>query len=184
MTNQVKVYMATQGNKTVGIKLDLGARKATKFVVNHEGTTTRISALESLLGQLKLVNFEESKMPTEFFMNDHLIRTINEGQYKNWLITGVTHEGELIEEEELKMWEEFHMIYCTNNLYIILKSTSKARLSEGLLKMEGKTSKKTGKVIKISIGQKQDDKYSSLAWDKLKELVGDVSYDIDESQLG
>lgn len=182
MSKELRIFMATQGSRTVGVRLDLSARAAKRFDFTGSSATTRISALEALIAEIKAIDFEGMTQPVQFFINDHMVKSINNGFYKYWLLTGATSDGEAIAEEELALWEEFHSLYCENNLFIVLKSTSEAKISDSLKAMEGKRSRKTGRVIKITVTAKQNDKYSTFCWDTLKKIVGEVD-DIDDSML-
>lgn len=182
MSKELRVYMATQANKTVGVRLDLQTKVAKRFDITSDTTTTRMSALQALVGELESIDFEDQEVPVQLFINDHMVKNINNGYYKHWLLVGATSDGEVIADSELELWEKFHNIYSVNNIYIIIKSTSDARLAESLKAMDGKTSKKTGKIVKISVTSKQNDKYSTFCWDKVKSLVGEID-DIDDSNL-
>ena len=119
----LRIYMATQKNKTVGIRLDLTAKKANRFDYDNTSVETRYSALESVLSELNNIKLEESDLPVQLFVNDHLYKNIINGYYKYWILTGKTNDGEKIEEEELALWQMFHEIYSAYNLKIIIKST-------------------------------------------------------------
>lgn len=183
MTKELKIYMATKANATVGVTLDLTGKTAKRFDVTSTTTTTRVSALEVLIAQLEAVDYEALTVPVQVFINDHMIKNIENGYYKYWLMTGHTNDGEVVEAEELALWERFNQVYATNNCFIILHSTFKAKLSEGLLAAEGKYSKKLGRKIVITASAKQNDKYSAFCWDEIEKLVGKISDEFDESGL-
>ena len=179
----LRIYMATQKNKTVGIRLDLTAKKANRFDYDNTSVETRYSALESVLSELNNIKLEESDLPVQLFVNDHLYKNIINGYYKYWILTGKTNDGEKIEEEELALWQMFHEIYSAYNLKIIIKSTYEAKISESLKAMEGKIASKgrnKGKKIEISAIQKLSDKYSKYCMDEVKKLVGDGNEVIEE----
>jgi hypothetical protein len=179
----VRIFMATQGSHTVGVRLNLTEKKAKRFDYDHEGNETRYSALEGLVSELNSFNLEENKLPLQLFVNDHLYKNIINGYYKYWILTGKTQEGEKISEEEISLWTMFNEIYSVNNLKVIIKSTSEAKISESLKSMEGKYATKgrnKGKRITISATQKQNDKYSNYCWDELKKIVGNGSDIIEE----
>lgn len=184
MANQIKVYMATQQNKTVGVRIDYSTKMANRFDVKGTTPITRMSALEALVAELEATVFEGMEAPMQIFMNGHMINNINNGYYKFWLLTSCTHDGEVISEKELELWERFNNVYSANNVYIILKSTSDTKIKDYLKEMEGKKAKGSGKIIKITMEAKQNEKYSSFCWDKVKELVGSIDdNDIDDSKL-
>lgn len=180
-----KIFIATQNNVSVGVTLGNAGSKlsATAFKsVSEKFSTTKLSALEILVSQISHLDYENIKEPVQIFINDHLYKNIVNGYYKYWLFTGKTQEGEEIEEEELDMWQAFNEVYSQYNAYLIIKSTSEAKLSEYTKSMEGKRSRKTGKLITITPSQKINDKYSTYCWDKVKEFVVESS-DIEENLL-
>jgi hypothetical protein len=183
MNTDMRIFMATQGKKTILIRLNLTDRKAKRFEYDHETMETRRSALESLISELSNFDLENNTLPLQLFVNDHLYKNIINGYYKYWILTGKTNEGEKIDEEELTLWELFNEIYSEHNLKVIVKSTSEAKISEKLKAMEGKYANKgrnAGKRITISATQKQNDKYSTYCWDELKKIVGNGSDIIEE----
>lgn len=175
-----RIYIATKANKSVLIRLDLTAKTAKRFEYDHDGIETRVSALEAIVSELTNINFEEITVPVQLFVNDHMFKNITQGYYKYWIVTGKTNDGEKVDKAELDLWEAFQDMYSTNNLLIIIKSTSDAKISENLKSMEGKYSKRNGKKIVITGVQKQNDKYSTYIWDELNKLVGSGSDVIDE----
>lgn len=179
----MRIFMASQSNHTVGIRLNLTEKRASRFEYEHEGSETRHSALEGLLSELNNFDLENNNLPLQLFVNDHLYKNIVNGYYKYWILTGKTQEGEKLGEDEITLWESFNEIYSTHNIKVIIKSTSEAKISESLKAMEGKYATKgrnKGKKITISATQKQNDKYSSYCWDEVKKLVGDGSDNIVE----
>lgn len=178
-----RIYMATKSSKTVGVCFDITAKTAKRFDITGSTKTTKISALEAILEQLEAINYDELTVPVQVFINDHMIKNINGGFYKYWLLTGCTNDGEVVEASELALWERFNQIYATNNCYIILHSTSDARLNEGLLAAEGKYSKKLGRKIVITASAKMNNKYSNFCWEEIKKLVGNTTDEIDETGL-
>jgi hypothetical protein len=175
-----RIYIATQANKSVLIRLDLTEKTAKRFQYDHDGNETRVSALEAMISELTNIDFETITVPVQLFVNDHMFKNITQGYYKYWIVTGKTNDGEKVEPAELALWEAFQELYSTNNLMIIIKSTSDAKISDTLKAMEGKYSKRNGKKIVITGVQKQNDKYSTYCWDELKKLVGSGSDVIDE----
>lgn len=179
----LRIFMATQGNHTVGVRLNLTEKKAKRFDYTHEGIETRYSALEGVVSELNNIDLENNNVPVQLFVNDHLYKNIVNGYYKYWILTGKTNEGEKISDSEIELWEMFNELYSKHNLKIIIKSTSEAKIGEALKSMEGKYATKgrnKGKKITISSAQKQNDKYSSYCWDELKKLVGTGSDVIEE----
>ena len=183
MTKELKIYMATKANKTVGVTLDLTGKTAKRFDVTGSTTTTRMSALEALIAQLESIDYDTLTVPVQVFINDHMLKNINSGFYKYWLMTGCTNDGEEVSAEELELWERFNQVYATNNCFIILHSTFKAKLAPGLLAAEGKFSVKLGRKVVITAAAKQNDKYSAFCWDEIEKLVGKISDEFDESGL-
>lgn len=178
-----RIYMATQKNKTVGIRLDLTAKKANRFDYDNTSVETRYSALESVLSELNNIDLEKADLPVQLFVNDHLYKNIINGYYKYWVLIGKTNDGEKLAEEELALWQMFHEIYSAHNLKIIIKSTYEAKISESLKAMEGKIATKgrnKGKKIEISAIQKLSDKYSKYCMDEVKKLIGDGNEVIEE----
>jgi hypothetical protein len=180
----MKIYMATQANKTVLIRLNLTEKRAVMDTYDHEGVETRVSALEALISELNKFNLEENNLPLQLFVNDHMYKNIVNGYYKYWLLTGKTQEGEKIDASELKLWEIFNDIYTMHNIKIIIKSTSEAKIPDRVKEMEGKYAtrgRNKGKKIEISPVSKQNDKYASRVWDELKKHVGSANDIIEEN---
>lgn len=183
MNTDMRIFMATQANHTVGIRLNLTEKKAKRFDYNHEGVETRYSALESVVSELNSFDLENNTLPLQLFVNDHLYKNIVNGYYKYWILTGKTNEGEKIDENEITLWEMFNELYSKHNLKIIIKSTTEAKISDRLKAMEGKFATKgrnKGKRITISSAQKNNDKYSTYCWTELKKLIGDGNEIIEE----
>jgi hypothetical protein len=187
MNTDMRIFMATQGNKTIGVRLNLTEKKANRFEYDHDGIETRYSALEGIVSELNKFDLENNTLPLQIFTNDHLYKNIINGYYKYWILTGKTNEGEKIEESEIELWEMFNEFYSKHNLKIIIKSTSEARISDSLKAMEGKYATKgrnKGKKITISAAQKQNDKYSSYCWDEIKKIATDGGEIIEDFETG
>lgn len=164
-----KIYLASESNVTVGVNLNLTERKASKLEYTGSTTNTRMTALEAVIGELKKLNAEELTVPVQMFINAHLYTNIINGYFKYWLMTGKTSEGEEIAPEELTLWEEFLMLNSEKNLLVIYKDSSKATLKH----------KKKSKYYKETKLDKQNDKYITYSWSKVKELVGEPEVEDD-----
>lgn len=170
MSKEMKIYLASQMNKTIGVKFDVSARKATKIDYTHDSEETRVSALEAVISEMAKLETESLVVPVQMFINSMLFNTIQNGYYKFWILTGKKSDGEEVSEEEIALWEAFQNLMNEKGLYVQFKNAFSA-------KIDAKRSR--SRKAKITTADKQNDKYISYAWEKLKEIVGD-SPDVDD----
>lgn len=161
---EMKIYLASQANKTVGVKLDLSAVKAKKIEYTHEGSETKISCLEAIISEMTKVEVKNLDVPVQFFINSFTYNTIQNGYYKYWLLTGKNSEGETISEDEISLWEAFNNLMTEKGLYIIFKNAFSAKID---------SKKKRNSKAKITLADKANDKYISYSWEQLKKIVGE-----------
>lgn len=161
---EMKVYLASQENKTVGVRLDMSARKAKKIEYTHDGSETKISCLEAIISEMTKVEVKDLDVPVQFFINSFTYNTIQNGYYKYWLLTGKNSEGEVISEDELALWEAFNNLMTEKGLYLIFKNAFAAKID---------AKRNRNKKAKITAIDKANDKYISYSWEQLKKLVGE-----------
>lgn len=170
---ELKVYLASESNLTIGVKLDLTARKATKIEHRSKSSETRVAALEAIVEQLDALDTEKLEAPVQIFINSHMYTNITNGYYKYWLITGENSEGEKISEKEMELWAKFLVLSSEKSLYVIFKDAMKATI---------KYKKRVSRNYKETKLDKQNTKYISWSWEKLKELVGDTP-EVDDEDI-
>lgn len=171
-----RIYLATKANTTLGVDFNITKNKALlipaiQYNTNQTGFAgIRECALYALVEELKKVKeyVAEVNRPVYIYVIKALHDVISNGTYKYWILTGTKSNGELIPEEEMKLWIEFHTLYSELGLYVHIKDIFTCKLP--------KNSKYRPDKLK-----KAGDVYSRSLWDKLSAMgLGDNIAEIEE----
>ena len=132
-STKIKIFTVAQNGMGYSCTLD-GATKKVVFAKGITGTfaTTLLANAVVAMQELNYVDFNALTEPVEVFVTQQLLETIQNGNYKYWIMTGHKKTGavtDMIPEEELNIWKAFSQVMVQVGEKIIFKNTNRTQLN-------------------------------------------------------